>query len=109
MQTSDFKVVRRGVRFMNAYPKYNEDIKYFDSIGESMLHSQNYLSLQSTKGLTFEEFCTFFRKHDLLNFVLCSSSDYTIPTKSKNKEVDVEILACRSSLSFISFKNEKGE
>ena len=38
VNTQDFTILKRGVKFLNTYPKYNEELQYLDSIGEVLFN-----------------------------------------------------------------------
>lgn len=53
VKTEDFSILKRGVKFLNAHPKYNEELEYLDSVGEVLLNCENILPLQNQKSMNF--------------------------------------------------------
>ena len=70
VKTDDFTIVKRGVKFLNSFPKYVEDLEYLDSVGEVLMNCENIIPLQEHKSLTFTEFCNIFKDSSLLSYLL---------------------------------------
>ena len=70
VRTQDFSVAKRGVKFLNSYPKYNDCDERMSSIAEILLNCENIIPLQSSESISYEQFCKIFRENPLLSYLL---------------------------------------
>lgn len=54
VNTSDFTVAHRGVKFQNYYPQYKDFSQSLNSISETLLNCENIIPLQDSTSLTYE-------------------------------------------------------
>ena len=70
MQSKDFSIVHRGVKFLNSFPEYKKIREKLGSVAESLYNCENIIPLQDSRSVSYEEFISIFREDPLLNYLL---------------------------------------
>jgi hypothetical protein len=83
VNTADFSVASRGVKFLNIFPKCLQNQSAMSSIAEVMLHCQDVLPLQTHSPISYESFQEVFRNSPFLNYILCQNENLTESATSK--------------------------